>query len=650
MRSRFVTGLDAMRKNDNRDTVMTTAARPAVRAVDAWTYFAIAISIDIANGLRAFPAVLRGALPDPDSYMRLDRLRDILAHRAPLHAVLRDASGAGDVLPWAHLMDSVLLLLAAPLRPFLSEWEASQVAAVLVGPLGVGLLGIATAWMMAPLSDCGWRWTAPASVALATPIVTYGIPGVAGHRVALVLAAAIVAGLAGRAAAGDRASGYRLGACAGAAIWLSPEAMPFVLMAFGGVGGAWILRTSRRNAAPEARDLAIGDALASAGTVFLLIVACAFWADPPSAGFGSVEIDRISVVYVALSVVACVIGWALWGLDRATATVAGKIAIAAIVTAASLGLWVASFPAVLRGPDGLMNPDQARVFFGPIVEMRPVASVAGAVGFQSGGAMAALLLVWLAVSRRCPLWAYTALCVGAMLVLGLLHMRFAIYSAAAAAATLPVMLTECTRTLANRRPFAQAAARIAIIALMLLPGRAYIEFGGATADNWTVAQRLSGSADCGVGGLGEMLAPYDGEVVLTEADDVPELLYRTGILTVGSFYHRNITGFMRLRAAWRTPSSDTVPEAVRVTGAALVLACRHTGRSSLVADLPPETLLDRLERGDVPTWLHEVARNPASGNVLYRIVGSDRRRRRIESACDANPCPGVKPRPVLSPD
>ena len=81
---------------------------------------------------------------------------------------------------------------------------------------------------------------------------------------------------------------------------------------------------------------------------------------------------------------------------------------------------------------------------------------------------------------------------------------------------------------------------------------------------------------------------------------------------------------MRLRAAWRSGPSDTVPEAVRATGATLVLACPlpgpYAGRSSLVADLPPETLLDRLNRGEVPSWLKEVARDRASGHVLYRIL------------------------------
>jgi hypothetical protein len=77
---------------------------------------------------------------------------------------------------------------------------------------------------------------------------------------------------------------------------------------------------------------------------------------------------------------------------------------------------------------------------------------------------------------------------------------------------------------------------------------------------------------------------------------------------------------MRLRAAWRSPPSDVIPEAVRKTGASLVLFCHSLGRSLLVADLPPETLLDRLNRGEVPPWLSKIDEDPQSGNTLYQVT------------------------------
>jgi hypothetical protein len=120
--------------------------------------------------------------------------------------------------------------------------------------------------------------------------------------------------------------------------------------------------------------------------------------------------------------------------------------------------------------------------------------------------------------------------------------------------------------------------------------------------------------------MGSMLAPYAGDVVLADVNDTPELLYRTGILTVGSLYHRNVAGFLRLRAAWRSGPSDTVPPAITASHAAFVLFCAKPHRSPLVGDLPADTLLDRLNRGAVPPWLSMVADDAYSGNILYRVV------------------------------
>ena len=431
--------------------------------------------------------------------MRLDRLQDILARHAPLHVVLRDASGVGTVLHWSHLLDSLLLLLALPLRPFLSQPASLHVAAVLLGPLEVGLLGTATAWAMAPFADRGWLWMAPVRAGLAFPIVAYGMPGVAHHHVLLAVAAVVMAGAAGRAATGDRAAGCRLGVWAGAAIWLSPELWPLVLMAFGGCGLSWML-SAKRPGVRGSGDLAVGEALVAAGSLFLLVVACAFSVDPPLAGFGSVEIDRLSMVYLVLASVICAIGWTLWELDRAPVAAARRIGVAAVVAAAGLGLWFALFPAVLLGPSGLVDAEAARIFSSGIQEMRPVASLAQAVGFLFDGAMATLLLIWFAVSWRSFLWAYGALCVVVMLVLGQRYVRFSTYPAAAAAATLPVILTECTRLLATRPKIVQAAARVAVIALMMLTYPAYVVLGrlARTLGRPPVsrrARRIAGSAD-----------------------------------------------------------------------------------------------------------------------------------------------------------
>jgi hypothetical protein len=58
----------------------------------------------------------------------------------------------------------------------------------------------------------------------------------------------------------------------------------------------------------------------------------------------------------------------------------------AIGTAALGGaVWLGAFPAVPRGPDGLMDATSAAVFFGGTAEMQPVRSPAGAAQYLLGG-------------------------------------------------------------------------------------------------------------------------------------------------------------------------------------------------------------------------------------------------------------------------
>jgi len=235
-------------------------------------------------------------------------------------------------------------------------------------------------------------------------------------------------------------------------------------------------------------------------------------------------------------------------------------------------------------------------------------------------AVAAAVLLWLAVrdrqiAWRSVLWVYAALCVAALVLLGELHVRFAIYGEAAAAAVMPVALTECTRLLAARPLAVQAILRSLAVLLVLLATRANVLAQHLAPD----AHPSSPDSRCSVRKAARLLAPYAGQVVLSDANDAPELLYRTQLKTVGSLY-RNVDGFMRLRAAWRSGPSRLEPQEVSATGATFVLFCPRSPRSILVADLPEQTLLDRLTRGEVPPWLHLVATDPQSGFSLYRVA------------------------------
>jgi hypothetical protein len=580
-----------------------------VRAI--WFHGLLATGTVLLMGRRLMDPVLDGGLLNPDSYMRLVRLEAMLHGHQLADVVIRDGSGVGTLVPWSHLLDSLIVAMAVPLGLWLDAHTALRWAAAMVGPLGIGALGAAAAWAAAPFAARRWLWLAPVLLALSPSVAAYGLLGVAHHHVLLVVTAVMCGGCAARLIcgahpAGESRAAWGLGAWAGVGIWVSPEGMPFALIAFMGVWLAWLAQPSRFGLARQVHAV---------GLSFLLVIIAALAVDPPPAGYGSMEIDRLSLVYLVLALVVYCAGWCATEIERMQPTEIDRAILALGVAVLAASLWLCGFPEVVLGSAGLMDGDSARVFLGGILEMQPVNTAGDAVEYLLDGVIAAGALCWFALRSRSWLLGYGAVCAICMIGLGAEHVRFSAYAAALAAVLLPILATGCEELPAGRAA-TSALARSGLIAVFMLAPRADIlpsPFAPALASE-------APSPHCSVSHLGALLAPYAGQVVLAQPDDTPELLYRTEILTVGSFYHRNAAALLRARAAWRSAPALREPDAVRRTDAAAILFCPHTGRSSLIADLPANTLFDRLARGDVPPWLHQEATDPASGNVLYRII------------------------------
>src|SRR6202012_801882 len=186
-----------------------------------------------------------------------------------------------------------LLVIAMPLTPIFGQFEALRWAGILLGPLAAGGLGIAVAWATAPLTDPAFRWSAAVAVILAPPIAGYALPGVVHHHVLATLAAVMCAGWAGRAGSQGWSAGIGLGAWTAFGLWLTPEVMPIALLAFGAAGLGWLLNP---------REPRWGDAVLAATVIFAVLTALILTADPPRADALDVELDRISIAWLAFAV------------------------------------------------------------------------------------------------------------------------------------------------------------------------------------------------------------------------------------------------------------------------------------------------------------------------------------------------------------
>lgn len=589
-----------------RDRRIAAGAGVPLSRWEAAAYFAVAALLDAYLGLRYHPAILDGLLVNPDSYMRIVRLREILSHHAFVSVVSRDASGAGMELNWSHLIDALVLLLAAPLSPFFGVERAVHLVTLAAGPISIGLLAAAIAWAVAPLSEQRPRWFVPLLIVGAPAINGYAIPGVLHHHIPVAVAVVMMAGHALRGPDLGARAGRAMGIWAAIGIWLTPEGMPFFLAAFGGLGLFWMLnpQTSRP-----------GEAFRAAGTGFLVTTAATLIIDPPYGGYLSAVIDRLSIVYLALSAVVCAIGWALAMLDRLSPPPLWRGIFGGIVGDAGVGLWLAAFPAFLAGTYGIPNAAAARIYVGGISEMQPISTFDDVGTLLMSAAILTAIAMVFAIRRRSFLWGYAVVCGVLMLALAVLHRRFATYPEIAAIGMLPIVLTAIDRQKRLSAPVL-TAARLAVLAVFLA-SPLWPSLGRLTSAQAQPAAPIG----CNEGALARLMAPYPGKIVLSDPGDAPALLYFSKVLVVGSLYQRNIDAFMRLRAAWRSPDSDTVPDAVRATKASLALVCTRSGgrRSMLVADLARPTLLDRLIAGTPPPWLAPVEVDRASGYALYRL-------------------------------
>ena len=568
--------------------------------------FAIAVAFDLLGGWREIPHVVRGGLFNPDSYMRLDRIEAGLRAGHIGYWIPR----AGFVLHWSHLLDSLLLAAAAPLVPLLGWHRALFSAGAVSGPVSVGLLAVAVAWAGAPLSEPRFRWWASVAVGMAPAIEGYGRLGVIHHHVLLVVVAVMVAGYAFRAAAGERRCGMAAGAWFAFGLWLTPEIWPFGILALGALGVGWLTGVA-----------GTGRALAVAGVTTSVLVGAILPVDPPPGAAGAIGVafDHVSVVHLALALAVAAVGAGLEGIDRAGLVGGRRAALGIGVGCCLIGAWVAIFPRAVAGPAGMSTAPGAGLMLAAISEMQPVVRPALVATFLLGGFFGVAGAGWIAWRRRSWLAAYGAGCGLVVLALGFRYVRFSPYGEALGAAMLPPVLTAMD---------GEVVWRVGLLAVLLLLPR--------VAPAFAAAPRVAG---CALEGVAARLAPDAGQMVLASADLTPALLYRTRVRVVGGLYVRDVAGFLRGRAAWRADvvprgPGARVPEAVRASGASLVLFCRRASGS------PGATLAGALARGRAPPWLRLLWYDRASGFALYRISfcwrarpgGSRGRRRRAWSS------------------
>jgi hypothetical protein len=551
--------------------------------------------------------VFHDRLVDTDSYMRLLRIEQGIRRGYLSNLVYRDDSGQPLIVEWSRLVDAFILALSAPLAPFLGWHRALYVGGVATQPLFAGALGASLAFAVAPVADRQFLWAAPVVALLLPGIRGFEAFGEVHYHIILLASIAVTLGWCLRARDGAVQPMLYAGISGGFAIWIMPETMPFIMLGYGTLGLLWLSRP-------------IGAGLAWCGTGFFATTTLATLIDPPHGGPLIAETDRISIIYVALAAAtALALGWFAW-LDRQHLHPRLRTTLGMIGAALCLAIWLAIFPRVALGPFGLIPAHDMKLFFGHMSEVQPITGYVHVSLILAPGGLAACYAAFRAWCQRAALMAALAwLMLSVAIILAVaLTARFLIFQqipAGFAAALVPIMLTDVTPRLASR-PVHVAAARVGILALFILgpylPGVAHAL---AHPKRHTTHQ-----AACSTIGIARLLAPAAGKIVLTSVDYVPQLLYRTRILTVGSLYQHGIGAYLRARTAWRTPVGTVPPPAFLRTGAKFVLFCNNPHLNYLGKPTPIDALWPRLAQHRPPPWLRKMGRTTHQGFRLYQVI------------------------------
>ena len=370
---------------------------------------------------------LAGGHADPETALRLLRLRQGIA-QGHLVNLVRLAPAAAPVLtPWSRLLDILLWVIAGPMAPLLGWNRALAAAAAILAPLTVGGLGVALAFAARPLAEDRLLWVAAAAAALLPGLAGFAAPGMVRAQ---ILAAALLAAAAGfvlrSGRGGSAGQGFFAGLLGGFAVWLTAAALPVFLLGFSGLLWRWARPGQARR---------LGAAILAGAAGFIDPLGFGFALDPPQGGYLVAAGYRLSIVFVVLALLLLVGAQAVQRLPPWRHFEKCGRPVGLGIMAAMVLLWLTLFPNVLTGSTSFL------------AGTAPPLAGAGEALTLLPGLLAIGYCAWRATTGGAWPWIYGAFCTLIVTLLAAHTAPFAALPSAIAAALLPVAVSEVRQRL-----------------------------------------------------------------------------------------------------------------------------------------------------------------------------------------------------------
>lgn len=551
--------------------------------------------------------MLTSPIYDPDSLMRMARLRDSLESGTWLHVIPGGDSGAGLSIHWSHLLDFALAPFVLLLEPSLGINDAITWVAYFTGPVGMGLLSAACCWAIAPLAPPRATWVQiPILLTLSPIYMSYGEWGTADHHVVQAMLVVLTFGFAARTChTGSLVQGGWTGLCMGFCLWVSPEGLLYGVMASGLIWMAWLTGSDRIQRAR------LGASLAAWSIAFLLLTYLAVLIDPPAVTHAA-ELDRISPFYLHAALVA--------GLMTACTVqfAAGKLGLrlAAFIVCALLGaviLYSLETEALLSL---YMAPNvSARTFdWSAVSELQSVRSVPELIGWAGLPLATTCISVWLLRGRTSlPVLAFGAFSALAAILLMCQFVRFATYTAALSACASAIILYQLQGRpgLIGSKGFRDIslvlAINIPLISLSMIGGVPSAGGYGSEAPGRCHVEQVSAA-----------LREHPGKLVWSDPGLAPQIAWLAPQSPFfAAYYHRDEMSLADNMDIMASPASGTAA-LMRGHGIELVILC--PGSADPSQEVPGEMFRDMLDSGRFPEWLLPVTQVKGNGEaVLFSL-------------------------------
>lgn len=527
-------------------------------------------------------------LPDPDDYMRLLEVRDLLQGQAWFDVTqYRMGPPDGASMHWSRLIDLTVAVLILLFDTVLPRSQAELAAMALVPLL----------WLLPALlalRDMANSLSLPRPAALLALVLFPLFPLLPGnfaplridHHTAQSVAALVCGALLLRT--GSRLAAVACGLVGAAWAVVSLEALPLLAALAGLYGLRWAL----------ARDRSLPWYLGTLGAAAVLLSL----ATRPLTELTGPHCDilrpgHVAAIFAAV-LAALVLPW-LPGKD----SLRGRLLGLGLVPLAAIPAALAGLGSCAANPFGQLNPLLQTWWYTFVLEGRPIWHQPLSMAFTLVWTIAVIAVGW-RLSRRLRLPADRwDLLTGYALAAGLYSLLVMREGLAAQLLAIPAAALLLVHWLPRARAIPAALPRIA--ATLAVIALCTPTFGSAALKPFDQAAGSSAAAGadpalgtCDYASLnrlprGHLFAPLDRG---------PEILVRTGHTVVSGPYHRNQTRMVDVIAAFTGDPSDAAA-IVHRNGATHVVACLSSSEIPTYGQARADNLANLIAHGRPPAWL-----------------------------------------------